>query len=130
MRKSFRTFLISQLFLLGADQYGSWPSKMWGLPSLPHTPGAPLSFTPAIPALANRIPLSAVSLQCRSVSEASPGGSVSGLSAPAPWIFSFYSLFLLAALGLGCCTWDLQYGMQDLVPRPGNEPGPLHWEQT
>ena len=50
---------------------------------------------------------------------------MSGLSAPAPWTFSFYSfLFLLAALGLSCCMWDLQCGVQNLVPRPGNEAGP------
>ena len=54
-----------------------------------------------------------------------------GAECPSPLdLFFLLFLFLLAALGLGCCTWDLQYGMQDLVPRPGNEPGPLHWEQT
>ena len=38
----------------------------------------------------------------------------------------FICLTLL--VGLGCNMWALSCGMQDLVPWPGIEPGPLHWE--
>lgn len=96
---------------------------MGGAFTCPHTWEA-TSLTPAIPAPAQLDPNSAVSLQCQSVSEASPGESVSP-SAPAPGrFFTLFSFSLLAALGLSCCLWDA-----NLNSRPGNEAGPLHWEQ-
>ena len=54
------------------------------------------------------------------------------------WNLIFYKTFIciyLAPLGLGCgmqgvCCYiqSLICGLWDLVPRPGIEPRPLHWE--
>ena len=57
-----------------------------------------------------------------------------------PFFFFFFLMFTyliyLAVPGFSCGTWDLHCHMRDLfscglwdvVPWPGMEPGPLHWE--
>lgn len=62
----------TRLFSFGVEKYGNWPSEIWGLSSVPpHISGVHLSFSPAIPALVSLIPLSAISLQCGSLSQRS-----------------------------------------------------------
>ena len=47
-----------------------------------------------------------------------------------PAVFCLLALFsiYLAVLGLGCGMGDLGYSMWDLLPSPGLELRPLHWE--
>ena len=42
---------------------------------------------------------------------------------------SMQLLIFTAVCGIfSCCMWTLSCGMWNLVPRPGTEPDPLHWE--
>ena len=47
-----------------------------------------------------------------------------------PAVFCLLALFsiYLAVLCLGCGMGDLGYGMWDLLPSPGLEVRPLHWD--
>lgn len=111
--------------MLGADRYGSWPSEMRGVPSLAHIPGAHLSdschphpgqLDPTQEFLYN------ASLSQRPAQE---GQCPPSAPAPGPFLFtlfSFYLFWLHWVLAAAC-------GMRNLVPRSGNEAGPLHWEQ-
>ena len=127
MRKPFRTFLISQgCFCLGLTDMAAGLLRCGGCLHFPTYLGL-TSLTPAIPAPVNRISLSSFSAmpvclrgQARRVSVRTECPSPLDL-----FFFLLFSLlFLLAALGLSCCMWDLQHGVRNLVPRPRNEAGP------